>query len=71
MHTRCPCGNFQPQDLVLTILLDVARGMQYLHSMNVLHGDMVGGGPGAGVVRVVQGCSGVLSLGSGFRVSGF
>lgn len=32
-----------PQDQQLSSLLDVARGMQYLHDSNMLHGDLKAG----------------------------
>jgi hypothetical protein len=36
IHSRLPCAVLR-QANVLTLLLDVARGMSYLHSRNVLH----------------------------------
>ncbi|KAI9029135.1 kinase-like domain-containing protein [Hyaloraphidium curvatum] len=44
----CPDGNLRkfldsrswPQDLGLRLLLDVARGMVYLHGLGILHGDL-------------------------------
>ncbi len=28
------------QDLVLSILMDIARGMEYIHSKGIIHGDL-------------------------------
>ncbi len=40
-HTPCPawaCAALALQDLVLTVLMDIARGMTYIHAKNIIHG---------------------------------
>jgi hypothetical protein len=38
-------------DLVLTVLMDVARGMQYIHNKNIIHGGEPAMKQGIGRIR--------------------
>lgn len=71
LHRR---GDNAPNlDLILALLTDVARGLEYLHSKNIIHGDLKVGAAAATLSSIELQCwlaavavsSSILASGSG------